>query len=63
MVPRSRLQPLLGAGHAPHSDAPDAILGLVGEATAAASSAKHEPGRACTSLHGTTDAGQHIYQQ
>jgi pimeloyl-ACP methyl ester carboxylesterase len=36
MVPGSRVQPLFGGGHAPHSDAPVAILGLVGEATAAA---------------------------
>jgi pimeloyl-ACP methyl ester carboxylesterase len=36
MVPGSRFQPLLGAGHAPHSDAPGAILGLVREATSAA---------------------------
>jgi pimeloyl-ACP methyl ester carboxylesterase len=36
MVPGSRFQPLLGAGHAPQSDAPGAILGLVREATAAA---------------------------
>lgn len=36
MVPGSRFQPLLGGGHAPHSDTPDAILGLVHEATAAA---------------------------
>jgi pimeloyl-ACP methyl ester carboxylesterase len=62
MVPGSRFQPLLGAGHAPQSDAPGAILGLVREAAAAASSASHELGRAVTSLHGTPDAGQHIYQ-
>jgi pimeloyl-ACP methyl ester carboxylesterase len=36
MVPGSRLHPLLGGGHAPHSDAPGAIVGLVREATAAA---------------------------
>jgi pimeloyl-ACP methyl ester carboxylesterase len=34
MVPRSRFQPLFGGGHAPHSDAPGAILGLVRQATA-----------------------------
>jgi pimeloyl-ACP methyl ester carboxylesterase len=36
VVPGSRFQPLLGGGHAPQSDAPGAILGLVREATAAA---------------------------
>ncbi len=38
-VPGARFVPLAGAGHAPHSDVPDAILRLVHEATAAASSA------------------------
>ena len=32
----ARFVPLYGAGHAPQSDAPDAILGLVSESTAAA---------------------------
>jgi pimeloyl-ACP methyl ester carboxylesterase len=36
MIPQSRFQPLLGAGHAPQSDAPGAILGLVRDATTAA---------------------------
>jgi pimeloyl-ACP methyl ester carboxylesterase len=36
MVPGSRLQPVLGGGHAPHSDAPDSIVELVRDATAAA---------------------------
>jgi pimeloyl-ACP methyl ester carboxylesterase len=36
MIPGSRVQPLLGGGHAPHSDTPEAIVGLVREATAAA---------------------------
>src|SRR5690242_18289093 len=36
MVPRSRFQPLPGAGHDPQSDTPGAIVGLVREATAAA---------------------------
>jgi pimeloyl-ACP methyl ester carboxylesterase len=36
MIPRSRFQPLLGAGRAPQSDAPGAILGLVRDATTAA---------------------------
>jgi pimeloyl-ACP methyl ester carboxylesterase len=34
MVPGSRLQPVFGGGHAPHSDAPRAIVRLVREATA-----------------------------
>jgi hypothetical protein len=38
-VPGARFVPLLGAGHAPQSDAPDAILRLVREATAAAPAA------------------------
>ena len=33
LVPRSRFQPLLRAGHAPHSDTPDAIVELVHRAT------------------------------
>jgi pimeloyl-ACP methyl ester carboxylesterase len=36
MIPQSRFQPLLGAGHAPQSDAPGAILGLVRDAATAA---------------------------
>jgi pimeloyl-ACP methyl ester carboxylesterase len=36
MVPGARFQPLLGAGHAPQSDAPGAIVRLVGEVAAAA---------------------------
>jgi pimeloyl-ACP methyl ester carboxylesterase len=35
-VPGARFVPLLGAGHAPQSDTPEAILQLVDEATAAA---------------------------
>ena len=35
-VPRSRFVPLIGAGHAPQSDAPAPILALVRQATAAA---------------------------
>src|SRR4051794_27125841 len=35
-IPTARFVPLLGAGHAPQSDTPDAILRLVDEATAAA---------------------------
>ncbi|MDX6297865.1 MAG: hypothetical protein QOI51_1722 [Nocardioidaceae bacterium] len=35
-VPTARFVPLLGAGHAPQSDAPDAILRLVDQATTAA---------------------------
>ena len=34
--PWGRFQPLLGAGHAPQSDAPGAIVRLVGEVAAAA---------------------------
>ena len=34
-IPQSRFQPLVGAGHAPQSDAPRTILRLVAEATAA----------------------------
>ena len=45
MVPGSRFQPLLGAGHAPHSDAPEAILRLVREASAAAGPVDHMSGR------------------
>jgi len=36
LIPGARFQPLVGAGHAPQSDAPGAILSLVREATAAA---------------------------
>lgn len=36
-IPGARFVPLLGAGHAPQSDTPDAILALVHEATAAGS--------------------------
>jgi pimeloyl-ACP methyl ester carboxylesterase len=35
-TPGARLVPLLGAGHAPQSDTPEAILRLVDEATSAA---------------------------
>lgn len=35
-VPTARFVPLLGAGHAPQSDTPDAILQLVRRAGAAA---------------------------
>lgn len=34
-VPGASFQPLLGAGHAPQSDAPESILRLVRQATAA----------------------------
>jgi len=40
LVPRSRFRPLVGAGHAPQSDAPGAILRLVREATRAAGPAR-----------------------
>jgi pimeloyl-ACP methyl ester carboxylesterase len=39
LVPGSRFVPLLGAGHAPQSDAPEAILRLVRQATTAATAA------------------------
>jgi pimeloyl-ACP methyl ester carboxylesterase len=42
-IPQSRFQPLMGAGHAPQSDAPRTILRLVAEATAAARSLEHAP--------------------
>jgi pimeloyl-ACP methyl ester carboxylesterase len=42
-IPTARFVPLLGAGHAPQSDTPDAILGLVDEAHAAATGASHAP--------------------
>jgi pimeloyl-ACP methyl ester carboxylesterase len=42
VVPGSRFVPLLGAGHAPQSDAPDAIVRLVHGAVAAASPAVHD---------------------
>lgn len=35
LVPGARFHPLIGAGHAPQSDAPGAILGLVRQAVAA----------------------------
>jgi len=38
-VPTARFVPLLGAGHAPQSNTPDAILQLVRRAAAAARSA------------------------
>jgi pimeloyl-ACP methyl ester carboxylesterase len=41
-VPGARFVPLLGAGHAPQSDTPDAILRLVRQATEAASPAVHD---------------------
>ena len=34
-IPGARFVPLLGAGHAPQSDVPEAILKLVGDTTAA----------------------------
>lgn len=43
-VPHSRFQPLVGAGHAPLSDAPRTIVRLVAEATAAAQPLEHPPG-------------------
>ena len=43
LIPQSRFQPLLGAGHAPQSDAPHTILRLVHEATAAARPLVHAP--------------------
>jgi pimeloyl-ACP methyl ester carboxylesterase len=48
-IPRSRFQPLVGAGHAPQSDAPRTILQLVAEATAAARSLEHTPALASSS--------------
>jgi pimeloyl-ACP methyl ester carboxylesterase len=38
IVPGARFVPLLGAGHAPQSDTPEAILQLIDETTAAAAS-------------------------
>jgi pimeloyl-ACP methyl ester carboxylesterase len=43
MIPGSRIEPLLGGGHAPHSDAPEAILRLVRESTGAARSVENLP--------------------
>jgi pimeloyl-ACP methyl ester carboxylesterase len=43
LIPQSRFQPLIGAGHAPQSDAPHTILRLVHEATAAARPLVHAP--------------------
>jgi pimeloyl-ACP methyl ester carboxylesterase len=48
-IPRSRFQPLVGAGHAPQSDAPRTILQLVAEATAAVRSLEHTPALASSS--------------
>ena len=48
-IPRSRFQPLVGAGHAPQSDAPHAILQLVHEATTAARPLVHAPALAVSS--------------
>jgi pimeloyl-ACP methyl ester carboxylesterase len=48
-IPQSRFQPLVGAGHAPQSDAPRTILRLVAEATAAARSLEHAPALAASS--------------
>jgi pimeloyl-ACP methyl ester carboxylesterase len=48
-IPRSRFQPLVGAGHAPQSDAPHAILRLVHEATTAARPLVHAPALAVSS--------------
>jgi pimeloyl-ACP methyl ester carboxylesterase len=42
-IPRSRFQPLVGAGHAPQSDAPRTIVRLVAEAAAAARPLEHTP--------------------
>jgi pimeloyl-ACP methyl ester carboxylesterase len=42
-IPRSRFQPLVGAGHAPQSDAPRTIVRLVAEAAAAARPLEHNP--------------------
>jgi pimeloyl-ACP methyl ester carboxylesterase len=44
-IPTARFVALLGAGHAPQSDAPDAILGLVDEAHAAATGGSAAPTR------------------
>ncbi|MCO1659780.1 alpha/beta fold hydrolase [Pseudonocardia humida] len=41
LVPGSRFRPLVGAGHAPQSDAPGAILRLVHDATRAAGPGHH----------------------
>jgi pimeloyl-ACP methyl ester carboxylesterase len=35
LLPRATFQPLLGAGHAPQSDRPTAIVGLIRRAVAA----------------------------
>jgi pimeloyl-ACP methyl ester carboxylesterase len=43
MIPGSRFGPLLGGGHAPHSDAPEAIVKLVRESTEAARSVANLP--------------------
>jgi pimeloyl-ACP methyl ester carboxylesterase len=48
-IPQSRFQPLVGAGHAPQSDAPRTILRLVAEATAAARPLEHAPALAAPS--------------
>lgn len=42
LVPGSSFFPLWGAGHAPHSDAPTAVIELVRRATAADAQAKHQ---------------------
>jgi pimeloyl-ACP methyl ester carboxylesterase len=41
MIPGSRFEPLLGGGHAPHSDAPEAILRLVRESSEASRSVEN----------------------
>jgi pimeloyl-ACP methyl ester carboxylesterase len=48
-IPRSRFQPLVGAGHAPQSDAPHAILRLVHEATTGARPLVRAPALAVSS--------------
>jgi pimeloyl-ACP methyl ester carboxylesterase len=49
-IPRARFVPLLGAGHAPQSDTPGAILRLVRETTAAAAEQAGARPRALVSL-------------
>ncbi len=48
-IPGARFVPLLGAGHAPQSDTPEAILQLVDETTAAATADGATRGPSCGS--------------
>jgi pimeloyl-ACP methyl ester carboxylesterase len=54
LVPGSRFRPLPGAGHAPHSDAPDEIVTLVRDATSASRSVLDHP----TEVHDQTRAAR-----